>query len=72
MLLLWSSEGHGFGCALFRARVGARDPEERLADGEGALELRDGGVGWEGLPEVGVFGTAVGAGSEEQAGRADG
>lgn len=52
--------------------MGAGDPEKRLTDGEGALKLWDGGVGWEGPPEVGVFGTAVGAGGEEQAGWADG
>ena len=48
------------------------DPEKWLADGEGTLELRDGGIGWESPPEVGVFGTAVGAGGEEQAGLTDG
>ena len=50
----------------------AGDPEKRLADGEGALQLGDDGVRWEGLPQVGVFGTAVGAGAKEQAGRPDG
>ena len=36
------------------------------------MELRDGGIGWESPPEVGVFGTAVGAGGKEQAWWADG
>ena len=52
--------------------MGTSDPKQRLADGEGSLKLRDCGVGWEGLPEIGVLGTTVGTGGKEQAGRADG
>ena len=52
--------------------MGADDPEERLTDREGALKLWDCGVGWKRLPEVSVFGAAVSAGGEEQAGRTDG
>jgi hypothetical protein len=47
---------------------GAADPEERLADGEGVLQLPVGGVWREGLPEVDVLGAAIGAAGEEQAG----
>ena len=52
--------------------VGSGDPQQGLADGEDALEFRDGGVGWQGLPEIGVLRSAVCASAEEQAGWADG
>ena len=43
-----------------------------MADGEGALEFGDGGVGGQGLPEGCVLGAGVGAGGEEEGGAAQG
>lgn len=57
---------------LLRLGMRAGDPKERLADGEGTLELRDCRVRWEGLPEVGVLWPAVGAGGKEKTGWTDG
>src|SRR3982750_4243678 len=51
--------------------AGSVDPKERLAQGEVSYDFFVGGIGFEGFPEVQVFGFVVGLACEEEGGGAD-